>query len=369
MQEDGREMQMHPKRLSGLILMLILVTIFTAAQAEALPWELMTRPPEDIAWQPLGDASDVYLVKKGDHTTAVRSQPKNGARTLYSWRRFAIRALDYVKDESWHKVALPGKDGFVQSKLTEVLPEEGRPRLRVYVETASLGYVYLAAAGDVPLVMDIQNGDKHHQLLMPNDGKWQPVLLTLGAGKYKLSVYEAGMNDWPVRLLFETFFEMESAPCDTQMALLSSLHTNMDDNPETVALAKQLCKNANTDLEKVTLLWDWLMKHASYDKKLTKSIQFSEIPDGDAFIRGEKGICSDYAAFLAVGLRAVGVPIKHVYGRNLRTGNQHAWNEVYLDGSWHIIDATMAQSRGPKKFHFEDAKHYGEEKGMWDSFH
>jgi transglutaminase-like putative cysteine protease len=369
MQEDGREMQMHPKRFSGLILMLILVTIFAAAHADALPWATMSRPPEDIPWQSLGDLADVYLMHKGDHAVSVRSQPKSGAKPLYSWHRFAIRALDYTPEESWHKVALPGKDGFVQSKYTEVLPEEGRPRIRAYVETASLGYVYLAAAGEVPLVMDIQNGEKHHQLLMPNNGEWQPILLTLGAGKYKLSVYEAGLNDWPVRLLFEAFFEMESAPADTQLALLSSLHTNMDDNPETVALARSLCENATTDLEKVTLLWDWLMKHAAYDRKLKNSIQFSEIPDGDTFLRGERGICSDYAAFLAVGLRAVGVPTKHIYGKNLRTGNQHAWNEVYLDGRWQIIDATMAQSRGSKKFHTEDAKHYGAEKGMWDGFH
>jgi hypothetical protein len=369
MQEDGREMQMHPKRISGLVFMLVLVTIFASARAEALPWESMTRPPEDIPWQTLGDAADVYLLNKSGHDAAVRSQPKNGARSLYIWRRFAIRALDYVKEESWHKVALPGKDGFVQSKITEVLKEEGRPRLRAYVDTASLGYVYLNAEGELPLVMDLQNGDKHHQLLLPNDGLWQPILLTLGAGKYRLSVYEAGLYDRPIRLLFETFFEAENVPADTQLALLSSLHTNMDANPETVALARSLCQNAKTDLEKITLLWDWLMKHASYDKKLSKSIQFSEIPDGDAFIRGEKGICSDYAAFMAVGLRAVGVPAKHVYGKNLRTGNQHAWNEVYLDGRWQIIDATMAKSRGSKKFHTEDARHYGAEKGMWDGFH
>jgi transglutaminase-like putative cysteine protease len=369
MQEDGREMQMRPKHLSGLILMLILVTTFAAAHADALIWETVSHPPKDIPWQSLGEKTDVYLMHKDDHAVSVRSQPKSGAKLLYSWNRFAIRALDYDPEESWHKVALPNKYGFVQSKYTEVLPEEGRPRLRAYVETASLGYVYLAAAGDVPLVMDIQNGEKHHQLLLPNDGEWQPILLTLGAGKYKLSVYEAGLYDWRVRLLFEAFFEMESAPADTQLALLSSLHTNMDANPETVALARSLCQNAKTDIEKVTLLWNWLMKHASYDKKLSKSIQFSEIPDGDAFLRGEKGICSDYAAFLAVGLRAVGVPTKHIYGKNLRTGNQHAWNEVYLDGCWQIIDASMAQSRGPKKFHFENAKHYGAEKGMWDGFH
>ena len=288
---------------------------------------------------------------------------------LYSWRRFALRAVDYNPEEKWLKVALPSADGFVQTKLAEMAGEEDRPRLRAYTATAPLGYVYLAASGNVPLLADLQNGKKHHKLLLPNEGQWQPLLLTMGAGRYTLSVYEAGLYDWPVRLLFETSFDVDTVPADTQLALFSSLHTNMDANPITVKLARELCKNASTDLEKVTLLWDWLMDHAAYDKKLAKGIQFSEIPDGDAFIRGERGICCDYAAFMAVGLRAVGVPTKHVYGKNLRTGNQHAWNEVYLDDKWQIIDATMAHSRGPKKFHTENAKHYSAENGMWDGYH
>ena len=364
---------MRAKCMAALIFMLILVTVFSTAQAGAQagaqPFASMSRPPEDVPWQALGDPADVYLVHKGDAAVSVRAQAKTGAKALYSWRRFALRSPGYAQEESWHRVALPNRDGFIQSGLTQVLPAEGRPRLRFYAKTAPLGYVYIAAAGELPLLMEIQNGDKRHQLLLPGDGMWQPVLLTLGAGTYKLSVYEAGLYDRPVRPLFETFFEMAGAPEDTQLALLSSLHTNMEAHPVTVALARSLCRGAETDLEKVTLLWDWLMGHAAYDKQLAKTIQFSEIPDGDAFVRGEKGICSDYAAFMAVGLRAVGVPVKHIYGKNLRTGNQHAWNEVYLDGKWRIIDATMAQSRGPKKFHAEDAKHYGMEKGLWDGFH
>ncbi len=360
---------MTKKYMSGLLFMLVLVAIFSIASADTQPFAAMTRPPKDIPWQFLGEETDVYLTHKGNSAVSVRAQAKTSSKTLYTWRRYALRALDFKPEAVWHKVALPGKDGFVKAGLTDVLPQEGRPHLRTYVETSSMGYVYVAAAGEMPLVAEIQNGDKHHQLLLPNDSMWQPILLTLGAGKYKLTVYEAGLNDWIIRPLFETFFEMENAPEETHLALLSSLHTNMEAHPVTVALAQSLCKNAKTDLEKTTLLWDWLMDHASYDKSLAKAIQFSEIPDGDAFVRGEKGICSDYAAFMAVSLRAVGVPCKHVYGKNLRTGNQHAWNEVYLDGKWQIIDATMAQSRGPKKFHTENAKHYGAEMGLWDGFH
>lgn len=384
-------MHLTRKHRIWLVLMLILVTVFASSLAETqpsrdsalsssaydfasspaepLPYESMARPPEDVPWLALGAAEDVYLVRKGEGRISVRAQKKTSARVLYSWRRFALRAVDFNPDEAWYRVALPGADGFVPARNTAAAPEEARPRLRAYVETASLGYVYLAAAGDVPLVMEIQNGGRVHQLLLPNDGVWQPVLLTLGAGKYKLSVYEAGLYDRPIRLLFETFFEMETAPEDTHLALLSSLHTNMESHPLTVEMARSLCENAETDREKVTLLWDWLIRHSAYDTQLARTIQFSEIPDGDAFVRGGKGICSDFAAFMAVGLRAVGVPCKHVYGKNLRTGNQHAWNEVYLDGKWQIIDVTMARSRGPKKFHTENAKHYALEKGLWDGFH
>ncbi len=360
---------MLKKSLSALLMGLVLLLVFAAGALAEASWETMTYPPEGISFTPLGEETDVYLIHKGDAAVSVRAQPKAGAKVAYTWRRFALRAEAYAQGETWHKVALPGGTGYVQAGLTEVLPADNRPMLKAYLGTAHLGYVYLAAKGETPLLMDLSQGEKHHLLLLPNDGEWQPVLLSLGAGEYGLKVYEAGLNDAPVRLLYETSFTAVSVPGDTVLALYSSLHTNMQANFVTVALAKSLCRNAETDLQKVTLLWDWLMAHASYDKALAKTIQFSEIPDSDAFIRGEKGICCDYAAFLAVGLRAVNVPCKHVYGKNLRTGNSHAWNEVYLDGKWVIIDATMAQSRGPKKFHTESSKNYGAETGIWDGFH
>ena len=360
---------MMKRRLTAVIFLLLLLLNLPFAYAASMPFETMTKPPEDTAWQALGDPADVYILRKDDAALSVRAQKKTSAKRLYSWKRFSLRAIDYHPEETWQKVALPFADGFVQTKMTVMAGIEDKPRLRVYTATSHSGYVYLAASGNVPLVADLANDGKHHKLLLPNDEQWQPLLLSLGAGEYTLSVYEAGLYDWPVRLLFETSFYMDQVPEDTQLALFSSLHTNMDANAATVKLAQELCKNAATDLEKITIIWDWLMTHAAYDKTLAKGIQFSEIPDGDAFIRGERGICCDYAAFMAVGLRAVGVPVKHIYGKNLRTGNQHAWNEVYLDGKWQIIDATMAQSRGPKKFHTENAKHYGVEKGTWDGYH
>lgn len=360
---------MLPKRLVSGALALLLLLFGAAAEAEKQPWEQMQLPPGDILWQELGDKSDVYLIKQGEDAVPVRAQPKAGAKVRYHWRQFALRAVEYQEGGEWLEVALPGGEGYVQGRFTQPLEKERRPRLRVYTETASEGYVYVASTGQVPLVAEIAAGGRRHQLLLPNDGEWQPLLLTLGPGEYALTVYEAGLYDRPIRLLYRSSFVMAEAPEDTQLALLSSLHTNMAQNPVTAALAQSLCREAKTDEEKVKALWDWLMAHASYDKALARSIQFSEIPDGDGIVRGEKGICSDYAAFMAVGLRAVGVPCKHVYGKNKRTGNQHAWNEVYLDGRWQIIDVTMAQSRGPKKFHTEDAKNYGAENGLWDGYH
>ena len=360
---------MLPKRLFSAVLISLLLLFGGRALAEKQAWEKMQLPPGDIPFAELGKDSDVYFIKQGEDEVPVRSQPKAGAKVRYHWRRFALRAVNYQEEENWHKVALPGGEGYVQSRFTQILPTEQRPRLRVYTETSSMGYVYVASTGQVPLVVDIAQGDKHHQLLLPNDGEWQPLLLTLGAGEYELTVYEAGLYDRPIRLLYKCDFSMEQAPADTKLALLSSLHTNMAGNPVTVALALSLCRDARTDEQKVKALWDWLINHASYDKALAKGIQFSEIPDGDGIVKGDKGICSDYAAFMAVALRAVGVPCKHVYGKNMRTGNQHAWNEVYLNGGWQIIDVTMAQSRGPKKFHAEDPKNYGVEKGLWDGYH
>ena len=66
-------------------------------------------------------------------------------------------------------------------------------------------------------------------------------------------------------------------------------------------------------------------------------------------MKSGKGICYDYAALLASMARNSGIPAKLVMGKADAVKTYHSWNEVWLDGSWKIIDTTVDANGAAKK--------------------
>jgi transglutaminase-like putative cysteine protease len=88
---------------------------------------------------------------------------------------------------------------------------------------------------------------------------------------------------------------------------------------------------------KVVAMADWIF--ANIDYRLGSS-------DGattavDAFVK-RQGVCRDFAHLLASFARAAGIPARlvSVYAWNLAPPDFHAVVEVWLDGEWHLVDAT-----------------------------
>jgi transglutaminase-like putative cysteine protease len=61
----------------------------------------------------------------------------------------------------------------------------------------------------------------------------------------------------------------------------------------------------------------------------------------DAFV-SRQGVCRDYAHLMASFARAAGIPARLVsaYAWGLKPPDFHAVVEVWLDGAWHLVDAT-----------------------------
>ena len=61
----------------------------------------------------------------------------------------------------------------------------------------------------------------------------------------------------------------------------------------------------------------------------------------DAFV-SRQGVCRDYAHLMASFARAAGMPARLVsaYAWRLEPPDFHAVVEVWLDGAWHLLDAT-----------------------------
>ena len=82
---------------------------------------------------------------------------------------------------------------------------------------------------------------------------------------------------------------------------------------------------------------DWIGREMAYVPGSTSG----ETTAADAFV-ARQGVCRDYAHLMATFARAAGIPARLVsgYALGLKPPDFHAVVEVWLDGGWHLVDAT-----------------------------
>jgi transglutaminase-like putative cysteine protease len=82
---------------------------------------------------------------------------------------------------------------------------------------------------------------------------------------------------------------------------------------------------------------DWIGREMAYVPGSTSG----ETSAADAFV-ARQGVCRDYAHLMASFARAAGIPARLVsgYALGLKPPDFHALVEVWLDGGWHLVDAT-----------------------------
>ncbi len=134
---------------------------------------------------------------------------------------------------------------------------------------------------------------------------------------------------------------------------LKSTESVQSDDAEIKETADKIVRHADTDYEKVVALHDWVCENLYYD---SDSLAEEGIPPYYALdvLHSKKAVCRGYATLMAALCRAEGIPCNVVTGyalgvsgdtkwtdENIATDEQnHAWNEVYVDGRWVIVDTT-----------------------------
>ncbi|NXM25684.1 KY peptidase, partial [Oxyruncus cristatus] len=143
---------------------------------------------------------------------------------------------------------------------------------------------------------------------------------------------------------------LKSMPVDLQQfqkldayALKVNVKSSVED------LVKALLKQARTDLEKVRAIWMWICHHIEYDVVgyHNKSQRSSEAKD---VLQMGKSVCEGYAELFEKMCSIAGVQCKklsgHAKGHGYKIGqtftgkSDHAWNAVYIEGRWHLLDST-----------------------------
>jgi transglutaminase-like putative cysteine protease len=104
------------------------------------------------------------------------------------------------------------------------------------------------------------------------------------------------------------------------------------------AAAKKITKKADTDLERLIAINDYLFK--KMDKSLTASI-----PSAVDVLKKMRGDCNEHTTLSVALARSLGIPSRMNVGLLYMDGYffYHAWAQAFADGRWHSFDATLGQ--------------------------
>ncbi|XP_066477593.1 kyphoscoliosis peptidase [Tiliqua scincoides] len=143
---------------------------------------------------------------------------------------------------------------------------------------------------------------------------------------------------------------LKSIPLDLkQFEKLDAYAIKVTTKSSVEELVKTLLRVAHNDLEKVRAIWTWICHHIAYDivgffHKDEQSFKPKDV------LHSGKSICEGYAGLFEQMCSLAGVQCMNLSGyskgHGYRTGQtftgecDHAWNAVYLDGRWHLVDST-----------------------------
>ena len=183
--------------------------------------------------------------------------------------------------------------------------------------------------------------------------EWTVFPLSDGNGGYQVGVYENTTGSKYATVLFAEFdvtLGDEFAPF-----LRPNQYVNYSDTTNAVVKGLELTAGLEHPLDKVDAVYHFVISTLSYDTEKAGTVKSGYLPDLDAVLAAQKGICFDYAALMTAMLRSQGIPCKLVVGYAGEI--YHAWISVwtedtgwidgiiFFDGQiWKRMDPTFAAS-------------------------
>ncbi len=218
------------------------------------------------------------------------------------------------------------------------------------------GYVivhYTGTSGKVKLQVTGPDQITYTYSLATSGGKDEVFPLPSGDGTYLVNVFENIEGNQ-----YSTAFSQElSVTLSDQMLpfLYPNQYVNFTADMAAIALGEDLALSADTDLDVVTNVYNYIINTISYDYEEAETVQSGYIPDIDEVLSTKKGICLDYAALMTAILRSQRIPTRMEVG--YAGSAYHAWLSTYIedvgwvngiiefDGtSWSLMDPTFASN-------------------------
>ena len=222
---------------------------------------------------------------------------------------------------------------------------------------ASEGYVIVSYSGSSTKVKLQITGTNNVTYTYNLSKTSETFPLSAGNGSYTVAVYENVSGNQYATALSKTF--------DVKISnvfgpfLYPNQYVNFTASTKAVAEASSLAQAADTDLDVVSNIYNYIISTITYDYTKANSIQSGYIPDVDTILASKKGICLDYAALMAAMLRSQRIPTRLEVGYAGEA--YHAWISTYIkdigwvngiiqfDGKdWELMDPTFAANSSEK---------------------
>ena len=202
------------------------------------------------------------------------------------------------------------------------------------------GYVMIRCeASERRLKARIATSAQTYYYDLPGGEGYSVFPLQMGNGSYTVRVMEQVEND-----LYALRFGVEITVAladETVPFLYPNQYVWYDASTKTVQKARELAQGLTSQTEIATTFYEYVVKHMTYDTKKAATVPNGYLPRVDESLESGTGICFDYAALLAVMLRAEGIPTKMLIGTVTPENLYHSWNSVFLEGKWVWMDPTL----------------------------
>ncbi|MGN1021868.1 MAG: transglutaminase family protein, partial [Lachnospiraceae bacterium] len=206
----------------------------------------------------------------------------------------------------------------------------GTDTITIDISNASDGYLSVScrAGDDKKRKLRITPpNDVVYTFDLASDGTLSYYPFSCGDGSYRIAVYE-NVEGNKYAAAFDTTIEVSLTDSLTPF-LYPNTEVWFTSDTKAVAVAEETVVPANSDLDAISEIYDYVITHVTYDWDEAETVQSGYIPDVDEVLETGKGICVDFSALLCAMLRSQRIPTRVEVGY---AGDvYHAWVSTYVE--------------------------------------
>lgn len=217
----------------------------------------------------------------------------------------------------------------------------GTPQAGIDVSSVNQGYVGAIAESQSRLKLQVTKDGTSFNYDLPNDGTPIIAPLNMGNGIYTFAIMQNTSENRYVEL-FSTTADAQM-PTQFEPFIRPNVFCDYTADGPVVQKAHELTAGATNEGDALASIYEWIRDNIVYDRDKAAELagKSGYVPNPAETLATKKGICFDYASLAAAMMRSLGIPCKIITGYVSPDGIYHAWNMIWIDGSWKTVAITV----------------------------